>query len=203
MFRKARLYAALWFLLPGSIASGQAPGPETAAPSAEQLMAAGFAALGAPAAVERAQAFEAEHTGWYFAQEQGRDPREPWARVERRLRWAVQPEKQRLRREAEQLFPGGVRFLNAAALTPGGGWNIDLLKWRTGVDVQTFAPAEATSSRVQCERTFPHLMLRQAKAAAETLAPAGAKNGSFSAGLDAVIWAAVTTQTDTPSPRRV
>jgi glyoxylase-like metal-dependent hydrolase (beta-lactamase superfamily II) len=73
-------------------------------------------------------------------------------------------------REAEQQqFPGGIGFSSRVAVAPEGGWNVDLLRWRTGTDLVPVSPEEGTRSRVQWERYFPHLMLRQASNASASL----------------------------------
>jgi glyoxylase-like metal-dependent hydrolase (beta-lactamase superfamily II) len=84
-----------------------------------------------------------------------------------------------MRREAEQLFPGGIRFLTLSASTPQGGWGADGLKWRSGTDLQTLDAAGAAASRAQGERMFPHLVLRQAEQAGDSLTSSDGRRLSY------------------------
>ena len=148
-------------------AVAQAP---TAAPAdPAPVLAAARRALGAEAALTAALDMEAEQTGRYYAAEQGRDPADAFQTVGRTFRWWFDADGGRTRREAEQLFPGGIRFLTVWGLTSQGGWSVDGLKWRTGIDLQTVDAAGVASTRAPAERMFPHLALRQAERSGDSL----------------------------------
>jgi glyoxylase-like metal-dependent hydrolase (beta-lactamase superfamily II) len=133
------------------------------------LLAASSSALGSPRALRAAAAIEAEQSGPYNALEQSRLPAEPIGLVRRVYRWSFDYDRQRVIREAEQHFPGGIRFFTRTALGPEGGWSVDLIGWRTGSDLGTANAQDALRNRVQWERFLPHLLLRQAEAAGDSL----------------------------------
>ncbi len=137
-----------------------APNPPGAA-----LVASAADALGTDRARAAAASFRAEQRGIYHAIEQARSPAEPEAQAGRVFRWRFDGARGRLIREAEQLFAGGIRFSTRTALSAGGGWTVDLLRWRTGDDLDPIEAEEALRPRLQWERYFPHLLLRQAEAA--------------------------------------
>ncbi len=134
--------------------------------SARQMVVRAVVALGAPQARLAAARLRAEQSGTSFALEQSRLPGESVARAARIYRWHFDASAGRAIREAEQHFPGGVRFWTRAALTPAGGWSVDVQRWRSGTDLQVVSGPEALRTRLQWERFFPHLLLRQAEAAA-------------------------------------
>lgn len=133
--------------------------------SARQLVVRAVVAQGPPRARLGAERIRAEHKGTYYATEQSRSPGEAVAEAGRVFRWRFDAAAGRLIREAEQHFPGGIRFWSRTALTPTGGWDVDVQKWRRGTDLQSVSAAEALRTRLQWERYFPHLLLRQAEAA--------------------------------------
>jgi len=143
--------------------------PSSSAPSEPTLAVRAAAALGSSRSRAAAASLQAEHRGTYHAAEQARAPAEPVAVAGRIYRWWY--DGPRMIREAEQHFPGGIRFHNRAALTPGGGWSVDVARWRTGTDLATVEAGEALRLRLGWERFFPHLLLAQAQAAA--IEPAG------------------------------
>jgi hypothetical protein len=148
------------------------PRPSTSADAAPAaLLARAEAAVGAAAAREQASVFQARHLGTSYANEQAADPAQPLAEVGRDYRWAFDAPAGRMIREAEQVFPGAIRFLTLAALTPEGGWSADLLRWRTGTDLSVFGPEDAARATAQFERFFPHLLLRQARGAGGGIEP--------------------------------
>ncbi|HEX8251650.1 MAG TPA: hypothetical protein VF846_00775, partial [Thermoanaerobaculia bacterium] len=85
-------------------------------------------------------AFTAE--GTYVAREQAVDPREATVTVARRYDFIVDHANRRLRREAQLLYPGGIRFHNAAVIDGQRGFGWDVLRWRQGTDLQTVDPKE-------------------------------------------------------------
>jgi glyoxylase-like metal-dependent hydrolase (beta-lactamase superfamily II) len=119
-------------------------------------------ALGAPPARRAASEIAVEHYGTSFPVEQGRDPVQPTGTAGRYYRWHFDAVRQRMVREAEQRFPGGIRFWSRIALAPTGGWNVDLIRWRTGTDLQPITSKDARESRLEWERFLPHLLLAQA-----------------------------------------
>ncbi|MFN3945209.1 MAG: MBL fold metallo-hydrolase [Allosphingosinicella sp.] len=163
---------------------GLAAAAAVAAPLAAQgaapdrLLARAETAIGPADARVRAEAFRARQSGTGQAAEQAADPADPVALVRRSYAWSFDAAAGRMIREAEQVFPGEVRFLTRAALTPEGGWSVDLLRWRTGTDLAAFGAEDAARSRAQFERFFPHLLLRQARAAGR-LEPAGPDGFAF------------------------
>ncbi|MDQ3144606.1 MAG: MBL fold metallo-hydrolase, partial [Pseudomonadota bacterium] len=142
-------------------------------PALNDPVARAAAALGSDRARSAAARLRASHKGSYFAQEQARSPASPTATVGRLLRWQFDVEKQRLIRDADQMFPDGIHFSNRAAIDGDSGWSVDLLGWRTGDDEQRFGREESIASRLQFERFFPHLLMRQALASrsVERVAP--------------------------------
>lgn len=140
-----------------------------------RLVAAAGGALGSPEARRAAAELRAEHRGMSYPLEQARSPADAVGAARRVYRWRIDAPRGRLLREAEQHFPGGIFFWTRTALTPGGGWGIDVLKWRSGTDLQPLTEVEALRPRLQWERLFPHLLIRQAELAA----------GSEAAGPDA------------------
>ncbi len=149
------------------------------APSAAELLAAAAASLGPVQAREAATNLQAEQTGPYHALEQASAPAEPIGRAHRVYRWWFEADRQRMIREAEQHFPGGIRFFSRTGVSPEGGWNVDLLRWRTGTDLIPVSPQEAMRNRLQWERYFPHLLLRQAREASAALAVSGSSQLRF------------------------
>jgi glyoxylase-like metal-dependent hydrolase (beta-lactamase superfamily II) len=128
-----------------------------------------MSALGTPQALRAAQFLHVEHTGSTFAGEQCRLPSELIAEARRVYRWYFDSAGKRALRDAEQYFPGGIRFWTRAAVNPEGAWSIDVAKWRDGTDLQTVPQAGAIASLAQFERFLPHLMLAQAQAASAAL----------------------------------
>jgi glyoxylase-like metal-dependent hydrolase (beta-lactamase superfamily II) len=126
-------------------------------------------ALGGDTALARGADFEAEHRGRVYATEQGRDPADAFQTALRTYRWTFDADGGRVRREAELVFPGAIRFFTTAVVTEAGGWSIDELKWRTGTDLATIDTAAAAATQLPFQRFFPHLLLRQARAAGESL----------------------------------
>ena len=151
-----------------SVIVASAAAQPAAAPSARALVAQAGDALGSPRARLQAARFAAEQRGTTFAGEQARLPSEAVANAGRVYRWRFDAPSGTVIREGEQHFPGGVRFWTRAALAPRGGWQVDVTGWRTGTDLQRFDPAATLRSRLQFERSFPHLLIRQAE-----IAPAG------------------------------
>ena len=150
--------------------------PAESPPDARAILAQARAALGSETALAAAADIEAELKGRTYAVEQAGDPEDMTVTAGRTYRWWFDADGGRALREAEQLFPGGVRFFTSAALTPAGGWSVDVNKWRTGVDLETVSPAGVKTELPRWERIFPHLALRQAAAAGESL-KATAKGG--------------------------
>ena len=162
-------------LLAGAVLLGlvqtSAGAGETVRGSDWQPLSAALAALGTPDARRAASAIVVEQRGASYPVEQARDPARPTGEAARFYRWRFDTRRQRLVREAEQLFPGGIRFWSRAALAPGGGWNVDLIRWRAGTDLQTITDADARETRLGWERFLPHLLLEQA--ASGDLEPTG------------------------------
>jgi glyoxylase-like metal-dependent hydrolase (beta-lactamase superfamily II) len=167
---------ALLFALAGCSAIGapealttplaEARRPAGASHAARSPLDQALRAIGTPAARAAAQRFEAELNGTSFAGEQARSPQEAVAAAPRTYRWRFDAREGRAIRDAEQLFPGNVKFSTRVALTPQGGWSVDLIKWRTGTDLDRVDAAESVRLRSEYERYFPHLLLRQASEAA-------------------------------------
>lgn len=138
--------------------------------SGAALVSAAGAALGTDRARAAAAGLQAEQSGSYHAQEQARSPAQPSVAAGRSYRWQFDAAAQRLIREASLLYPGGIRFATRTALEPSGGWQIDLIRWRTGTDIDAAAADESLRTRLQWERFFPHLLIRQAQAARQVTA---------------------------------
>jgi len=138
---------------------------EEAGETGRRLVAAAADALGPAMARLGAGQLRAEHRGTSYAVEQARDPADAVAAARRVYRWRFDLPNGRSIREAEQHFPGGIFFWTRTAATTNGGWGIDVLKWRTGTDLQPLTAAEALRPRLQWERLFAHLLLRQAELA--------------------------------------
>ena len=145
----------------------------------QQLLAATARALGTERALRAALTLHADYTGTSYAGEQARSPSEPIGEAGRVYRWRFDPARQTLIRDADQTFPGGIRFSSRAALTAEGGWTVDLLRWRTGDDLIAIPTADALRNRLQWERFLPHLLIAQARASAATLEAAGADGLRF------------------------
>ncbi len=132
------------------------------------LVAKAGESLGSAAARASGGRFRAEQAGTYFAGEQSRSPALPIAEAGRVYRWRFDPGQGVAIREAEQHFPGGIAFWSRAGVTPDGGWIVDLQRWRTGTDLEQVDSALALRDRLQWERFFPHLLVRQAEFAQTT-----------------------------------
>ncbi|HEX8643909.1 MAG TPA: MBL fold metallo-hydrolase [Allosphingosinicella sp.] len=159
---------AVAVLLGAVSCAGPAVETPVAAPSRPAALAARAAdALGSARARAAAASLRAEQRGTYHAGEQSRTPADPVAEAGRVYRWWY--DRSRMIREAEQLFPGGIRFHSRAALTPAGGWSVDVARWRTGTDLETVDAQTALRLRLGWERFFPHLVIAQAQAATATL----------------------------------
>jgi glyoxylase-like metal-dependent hydrolase (beta-lactamase superfamily II) len=152
------LLIAVAFL--ASCSSATAPAPVTDPVDAQQLLQRALAASGAEAAPP-VTTFVAE--GTYYAREQAPNPAEEIARAERRYRYIIDLQTRRLRREAELLYPGGIRFSTLAGLDANGGFQVDRLRWRQGTDLTTFSATEAQDSWLSFNRFLPHLALLQAR----------------------------------------
>ncbi|HZF94100.1 MAG TPA: MBL fold metallo-hydrolase [Allosphingosinicella sp.] len=153
-------------------AAGDAPPPRAAAVvQAGDPLAAASTALGSARARAAAASIQVEQTGFSRAVEQARSPAELTTDAGRVYRWWF--DGARTIREAEQHFPGGIRFFTRAALTPAGGWSVDAAGWRTGTDLDLVAAEPALAARLGWERFLPHLLLAQAEAARATVEPAG------------------------------
>ncbi len=85
-------------------------------------------------------AFTAE--GTYVAREQAVSPHEATVTVERRYDFIVDRANHRLRREAQLLYPGGIRFHSTVVIDGDRGFQWDVLKWRQGIDLQPADPKE-------------------------------------------------------------
>lgn len=156
---KAIIAPALLLAVGGCAGS---PGPEAATRASDVLTARTAAALGAPTARAEASALVAELSGTSYPTEQSHDPALAIGEAERFYRWRFDQDDGRLIRDAEQRFPGGIRFWTRIALTPAGGWSVDLDRWRTGDDLLAIDASAALQSRLNWERFFPHLLLAQA-----------------------------------------
>jgi YD repeat-containing protein len=128
-------------------------------------------ALGTPDALWAARFLHAEQSGTFIAGEQGRLPSELVAEAGRVYRWYYDAAGKRALREAEQHFPGGIRFWFRSAVSSQGGWSVDVAKWRDGTDLQTLPTAGAIATLAQFERFLPHLMLAQANGPNAALEP--------------------------------
>lgn len=106
--------------------------------------------------------------GTYFAREQAATPEEDVARAARRYRYVIDGKNRRMRREADLLYPGGIRFSTLTVVEPDGGFQVDLLKWRQGTDLGAVDAREATESWITFSRFLPHLVLLQARESALT-----------------------------------
>lgn len=136
--------------------------PQSADDPARRLAQAAQVSLGSPAALRARGAIHLEQSGPYHALEQARSPAERLTTVKRVYRWTFDPVGGRILRDAEQRgFPGGIDFWSRAALGPAGGWNVDVLRWRSGTDLQRSTASEARATRLQWERVMPHLLVRQ------------------------------------------
>jgi glyoxylase-like metal-dependent hydrolase (beta-lactamase superfamily II) len=149
----------------------------TATPPEQAQLSRAIDALGTPDAIRSARFLHVEHIGTTFAGEQARSPNETVAEAGRVYRWYFDRVGKRALRDAEQLFPGGIRFWTRAAVSSNGAWSIDVAKWRDGSDLQITPPAGATAALAQFERFLPHLMLAQALQPDAALAPG--VNGGF------------------------
>jgi len=136
--------------------------PDTTPPYSQPLASQASAALGGTTALADAAAFVAEFSGTSYPTEQSHDPAKAVGEAERFYRWRFDQAGGRLIRDAEQRFPGGIRFWTRIALTPAGGWNVDLIRWRTGDDLLVIDAPGALQARLNWERFFPHLLLSQA-----------------------------------------
>jgi glyoxylase-like metal-dependent hydrolase (beta-lactamase superfamily II) len=147
----------------GALDSDAGDGPSQApAVGAERDLLNAMNALGTPQALRAAQFLHVEQTGSTFAGEQSRLPSELVAEARRVYRWYFDSAGKRALRDAEQHFPGGIRFWTRAAASLQGAWSVDVAKWRDGTDLQTAPQASAIASLAQFERFLPHLMLAQA-----------------------------------------
>jgi glyoxylase-like metal-dependent hydrolase (beta-lactamase superfamily II) len=123
------------------------------------------AAIGSPQARAAAGSIVIEQSGLSYPTDQAWDPANPIGEAGRFYRWRIDADEAQLIREAEQRFPGGIRFWSRIALSPAGGWNIDLIRWRTGDDLLAVGAQDALQTRLQWERLVPHLLVRQASTA--------------------------------------
>lgn len=80
--------------------------------------------------------------GTYVAREQAVDPREATVTVPRRYDFVIDHNNRRLRREAQLLYPGGIRFHSAAAIDGDRGFQWDVMQWRSGTDLGQVDPKE-------------------------------------------------------------
>jgi glyoxylase-like metal-dependent hydrolase (beta-lactamase superfamily II) len=118
-------------------------------------------AHGGQAALERASVIALRAEGTYTAREQAVDPREATVSAGRVYSYLIDLPNRRLRREAELLYPGGVRFHGVALLDGDRGHQWDALRWRQGTDLGKADPKDfATLTRL-----LPHLVLLQSPAA--------------------------------------
>jgi hypothetical protein len=156
---------------PLGASQSQVGGGSTRAPAvrAQTDLLNAMSALGTPQALRAAQFLHVEQTGSTFAGEQGRLPSELVAEARRVYRWYFDSAGKRALRDAEQYFPGGIRFWTRAAASPQGAWSVDVAKWRDGTDLQTLPQAGAIASLAQFQRFLPHLMLAQAQEASAGL----------------------------------
>jgi glyoxylase-like metal-dependent hydrolase (beta-lactamase superfamily II) len=80
--------------------------------------------------------------GTYVAREQAVDPREATITVARRYDFIVDRANRRVRREAQLLYPGGIRFHSAAVIDGERGFQWDVMQWRQGTDLGVVDPKE-------------------------------------------------------------
>ena len=136
---------------------------------ANALLDAAVLAHGGEAAIIRASRLELEQSGDYFAREQGRNPADEVQRVDRAYRWVFDHDAKSVRRDADLVYPGGILFSGRTVVTGDHGFAVDLAKWRTGTDLEKADAKESASLLAAYERMVPHLLLRQALEARDTL----------------------------------
>ena len=104
---KAAAVALVAAILSGCAAmapAGRASGPT------KDTLAAVAGALGPPEALIAATAMTAEQNGLSYPNEQARNPSQAVGEAGRFYRWHFDLRQERLVRDAEQRFPGGIRF---------------------------------------------------------------------------------------------
>lgn len=141
----------------------QAPATSARSAAAVELLGKVRARYGSDAALQTARDFDATQEGYSGSREQTWNPSVESAPAPRRYNWWIRSSISSIRRDGQLAYPGGVVFSNSVALTPSGGWSVDVARWRSGDDLTFTAPAAAVAAEAQWERAFPHLALEQAR----------------------------------------
>ena len=102
---------------------------------------------------------------------QARDPRASANLLLLDRQYLIDLAGSRGRRESSQVSPGPIRFHTLAIATPERARTVDLLKWRSGTDIQSQPPAVGKAALAAWGRMTPHGAVRQALAAAATVKP--------------------------------
>ncbi|MBA3889091.1 MAG: MBL fold metallo-hydrolase [Gemmatimonadaceae bacterium] len=90
-----------------------------------------------------------------------------------RLRYLVDARNERAVFELRSPSPGGIWFHNLTSYDASGAAQVDLLKWRTGTDINRGTAAAARSAIAGLEQLVPHGLVRQALRSDSTLSYEG------------------------------